>query len=48
MHRPALIKLGRIKMIELDNGPVAIIGITLIAFLLPVLYSFFVDKNAKD
>lgn len=35
-------------MIEFDNGPIVIGGITAIAFLLPLLYSFFVDKNPKD
>ena len=34
-------------MIELDNGPVAISLIIAIAFLGPILYGIFVDRNEK-
>jgi len=40
--------MGEIRMIELDNGPVAIALIIAIAFLAPILYSFFIDNNKKD
>ncbi len=35
-------------MIELDNGPVALSLIIAIAFIAPILYSYFVDRNEKD
>ena len=35
-------------MIELDNGPIALGGIILIAFLAPFFYSLFVDNNPKE
>jgi hypothetical protein len=35
-------------MIELDNGPVAISLVIAIAFLAPILYGLFIDKNKKD
>lgn len=34
-------------MIELDNGPIALSLIISIAFLGPILYGFFVDRNEK-
>ena len=35
-------------MIEFDNGPVAIALVITIAFLAPILYGLFIDKNKKD
>ncbi len=35
-------------MIELDNGPVVLGALVLIAFGFPFLYSFFIDRNQKD
>lgn len=34
-------------MIELDNGPVALALVISIAFLGPILYGIFVDRNDK-
>jgi hypothetical protein len=34
-------------MIELDNGPVALALVISIAFLAPIFYSFFIDRNEK-
>lgn len=34
-------------MIDLDNGPIALSLVIAIAFLAPLYYSFFVDKNKK-
>lgn len=34
-------------MIELDNGPVALSLVIALAFLLPIFYSFFIDRNEK-
>ena len=34
-------------MIDLDYGPLAVLVPISIAFLAPVLYSFFVDKYVK-
>jgi flagellar biosynthesis protein FliR len=35
-------------MLEVDNPPVVLFGIVLLALLAPVIYSFFVDKFDKD
>lgn len=35
-------------MIELDNGPLAILLPIAIAFIFPFIYSFFVDNYDKD
>jgi hypothetical protein len=32
-------------MIELDNGPVALSMVIALAFVMPILYSFFVDRR---
>lgn len=32
-------------MIELDNGPVALSMVITLAFVMPILYSFFVDRR---
>lgn len=34
-------------MIELDNGPLALALIIAIAFIGPIFYSFFIDRNEK-
>lgn len=34
-------------MIDLDSGPIALALIIAIAFLGPMFYSFFVDKDKK-
>ena len=34
-------------MLEVDNPPLVLFGIVMLAFLAPVLYSFFVDKFDK-
>jgi threonine/homoserine efflux transporter RhtA len=34
-------------MIELDNGPLAISLIIAIAFIGPILYAIFIDRNEK-
>jgi hypothetical protein len=34
-------------MIELDNGPVALSLVIAIAFVAPILYAIFVDRNEK-
>lgn len=33
-------------MIDLDNPPLALLGVTLLALLAPVAYSFIVDRYA--
>jgi len=35
-------------MIEVDNPPIVLFCVVLLAFLAPQLYSFFVDKFQKD
>jgi hypothetical protein len=35
------------KMIEVDNPPLVLFCIVLLAFLAPQIYSFFVDKFQK-
>jgi uncharacterized membrane protein len=35
-------------MIEIDNPPVVLFCIVMVAFLLPQIYSFFVDKWQRD
>ena len=35
-------------MIELDNGPLAISLIIALAFVLPILYGFFIDRNEQE
>jgi len=35
-------------MIELDNGPVALAMVIALAFLLPVFYAIFIDRNDKS
>lgn len=32
-------------MIELDNGPLALSMVIALAFIFPILYSFFVDRR---
>ena len=39
--------LGEIRMIELDNGPIALSLVITIAFVAPFLYGIFVDRNDK-
>jgi len=39
--------LGEFRMIELDNGPIALSLVISLAFLLPFFYSFFIDRNEK-
>jgi hypothetical protein len=34
-------------MIELDNGPLAVLLVIALAFVAPFLYSFFVDRYDK-
>jgi len=43
----ALIELEDGEMIDLDYGPLAILLPISIAFLAPVIYSFFVDNYEK-
>jgi len=40
--------LGEAGMIELDNGPMALSLVIALAFVGPILFSFFVDHNKKD
>lgn len=35
-------------MLEVDNPPLVLFGIVMLAFLAPVIYSFFVDKFDKN
>jgi hypothetical protein len=35
-------------MIDLDNPPLVLAGVTLVALLVPVLYSFIVDRYAPN
>jgi hypothetical protein len=35
-------------MIELDNGPIALSLVIAIAFIAPILYAIFVDRNEKE
>jgi len=35
-------------MIELDNPPLALIGVTLLALIVPIIYSFIVDRYAPN
>jgi hypothetical protein len=35
-------------MLEVDNGPLVLLGLVLLAFGAPQIYSFFVDKFQKD
>lgn len=35
------------KMIEVDNPPIVLFCVVLLAFLAPQVYSFFVDKFKK-
>ena len=35
-------------MIELDNGPVALSLVITLAFLAPIFYAIFVDRNDKS
>ena len=35
-------------MIDLDNGPLAMLLWVLVVYLVPFIYSFFVDKTDKD
>ena len=35
-------------MIDLDNGPFAMLLWVLVVYLFPFIYSFFVDKYDKD
>ncbi len=35
-------------MIELDNPPLALIGVTLLALIAPIIYSFIVDRYAPN
>jgi hypothetical protein len=35
-------------MIEVDNPPLVLFCVCLLAFLAPQVYSFFVDKYQKD
>ena len=35
-------------MIDIDNPPLVLIGVTLVALLVPVLYSFIVDRYAPN
>ncbi len=35
-------------MIELDNGPIALSLVIALAFIGPIIFSFFVDRNEKD
>lgn len=35
-------------MIDLDNPPLVLAGITLVALIVPVLYSFIVDRYAPN
>lgn len=34
-------------MIEVDNGPVVLFGIILVAYICPFIYSFMVDNYDK-
>lgn len=34
-------------MIDLDNPPLALLGIILVVFVFPFIYSFFIDKHDK-
>lgn len=34
-------------MIDVDNPPLVLLGIILLVFLFPFLYSFFIDKFDK-
>lgn len=35
-------------MIELDNPPLALLGVTLIALIGPIIYSFIIDRYAPN
>ena len=35
-------------MIDLDNPPLVLAGVALVALLVPVLYSFIVDRYAPN
>lgn len=35
-------------MFDLDNPPLALIGVTVLAFIAPVIYSFIVDRYAPN
>jgi hypothetical protein len=35
-------------MIELDNPPLALLGVTLLALIGPIIYSFIVDRYAPN
>ncbi|MEW6352780.1 MAG: hypothetical protein AB1469_00560 [Pseudomonadota bacterium] len=35
-------------MIDLDNPPIVLIGVTLVALLAPIIYSFVVDRYAPN
>lgn len=35
-------------MIDFDNPPVVLVGVTLVALIVPVLYSFIVDRYAPN
>ncbi len=35
-------------MINLDNGPLVVLGLTVFVLVMPFIYSFFIDKYDKD
>ncbi|MDA1107311.1 MAG: hypothetical protein O2845_02800 [Proteobacteria bacterium] len=35
-------------MIDIDNPPLVLAGVTLVALLVPVLYNFIVDRYAPN
>lgn len=35
-------------MIDLDNGPLVMLGLVFVVYFFPFIYSFFVDKYDKD
>ncbi|HLA74403.1 MAG TPA: hypothetical protein VJM76_00640 [Gammaproteobacteria bacterium] len=35
-------------MIELDNPPLTLLGVTIFALIVPIIYSFIVDRFAPN
>jgi len=35
-------------MIDLDNGPLVLLCLIVFVFVMPFIYSFFIDKYDKD
>ena len=35
-------------MIDLDNGPLVLLGLVIFVLVMPFIYSFFIDQYDKD